>query len=485
MANSYINMRSIIFFCMVAIWIALICGCRHNGDAYVLKDVESIISDSPDSAISVLADIDTTLLISAKDKAQYHLLMADALFKAGHKDSLSHNVAHAVEYYKDHGSRRKVARAYFYSGLVKQNQKRYSSSAVDLLHSESISKDEKDTLLLAFIYRAIGDNFFHINDLKSSMSYYQKSYDLFKSMNIDRYADSVYTDIQRVKEIDGLLTEFDLTSLVKKVKTNLADEKFEEALASFYSNIDKSNNVLSMSWSSNLGAEVISYKQHEAELIKASNRRERIFWIFIIVLSIISISLSCVIIIKRNKVLKLERDSYMLAVDDLNSAINTINNSNKEKEGIHLSEINKFQLAINEHKNTIRNLLTTQFVDLSELCQTYFQYDNHKSAQKKVFEKVRELVSRFNCDEEFNNNLEKMINGSLNNLMLNFRKDFPNLNKWEYPLFMYNVFGIEPGIMALFLGERVDLIYKRKANLKRKIINSDTPLKEDYLYYLS
>lgn len=478
-------MKLIFILGLITFGITSMCGCRHTDNACALNDVETIIRDNPDSAIKLLETVDTALLKSPREKAHYHLLMADALFKVGHKDTLSDHVIPAMEYYKIHGSRQEAARAYFYSGLAKYNQKRYSSATVDLLHSESISKIENDTLQLAFIYRAIGDNFFHTNDLESSMSYYQKSYDFFKSQSEDNYADSVYTDIERVKEIDELLTETDLKPTFFKIKSYLADGAFEEVLESFYSNLDELNKNLAISCSSNLGAEVISYKQQESELIKASNKRERIFWIFILILLLLSISLVCVLMFKRNKILRLERDSYMMAADNLSKALSFAEMRSNEKENQHNIEVGSLQSAIDDSKNAIRNLLSAQFADLSELCQTYFLYDKHKSAQTKVYNKVKELVARFNYDKQFNENLENTINGSLNNLMSNFRKDFPNLNEWEYPLFMYNVCCMEPRTIALFLEERADLIYKRKANLKRKIANSNATLKEEYLLYLS
>lgn len=478
-------MNLIFLLGLIAFWIISMCGCSHTDNACVLNDVEIIIGENPDSAIRVLGTMDTALLKSAREKARYQLLMAEALFKAGHKDALSDRVIPATEYYKQHGTHQEAARAYFYSGLAKYNQKKYSSAAVDLLHSESISKEENDTLQLAFIYMAIGDNFLNTNDLESSMSYYKKSYDFFKSQSADKYADSVFKDIERVKEIEELLTGTDLKSTVLKIKSYLTDGTFEDALESLYSNLEELNNNLVVSCSSNLGADVVSYKQQEAELIKASKERERIFWIFILILSLLSISLVCVLMFKRNRILRLERDSYMMSVDNLSNALSFAEMRSNEEENQHIIEVGSLQSAIDDSKIAIRNLLSAQFADLSELCQTYFLYDKHKSAQTKVYNKVKELVNRFNYDKQFNENLENTINGRLNNLMSNFRKDFPNLNEWEYPLFMYNVCCMEPRTIALFLEERADLIYKRKANLKRKITNSNAILKEEYLLYLS
>lgn len=477
-------MKLIFYFVIALIWFVSICGCGHNGNTYVLNEVESVIKDNPDSAINMLKSLDTTLFESAKEKALYHLLMAEALYRSGYNQTLSDHVAPAVEYYKEHGPHKDASRAYFYSGINKYNQHRYSSAAVDLLRSESISKEENDTLQLAFVYRALGDNFLQTGDLKSSLSYYQKSYDYFTAVGAEKEAASVQLEIEKSNQIDTIMANVDLKSTYLSVKTLLEDGTFEEMLDSIFSGIDIRSNDIYSGLSSNLGAEVISYKQFEEDLLKEAHARERLFWVFIIVLSLLSVSLVGVLIFKRNRALKLERDSYMMAVDDLDKMIKSINRMSYEKDELHSIEIRGLRSAVNDSRNTIRNLISTQFADLSELCQTYFLYENHKNAQAKVYNKVRELVTRFNSNEQFIKNLETMINRNLNNLMSNFRRDFPNLNEWEYPLFMYNVCGLESGTIALFLGERADLVYKRKANLKRKIATSSGSLKEEYLSYL-
>lgn len=479
-------MKLVHFLGLVVLGIISICGCgRSSGHTYVFDDVEAVIKDKPDSALRVLTSFDTTSFASEEERVCYYLLMADALYKAGYNDMLSEYVAPAVAYYKDHDTHKEAARAYFYSGLAKYNQQNYSSAAVDLLRSEKIAKEENDTMQLALIYKAMGDNFRYVNDLKSSLSYYQKSYECFVAIGDEEEAASVRVDIENNNTIDSIMANVDFKSTENRIRTLLKEGKLEEMLDSVFSLLANEENTMTSSLSSNIGAEVISYQQFEEELMAESYQRERLFWISIVVLSLLTVSLICVLIIKRNKTLRQERDAYMMAADDLSKNISAIEMRSNEKENLHTKEVRSLQSAIDDSKNTIRNLLVAQFSDLSELCQTYFLYDNHKNAQTKVYEKVRNLVSRVKSDVGFNNSLEDTINQSLDGLMSYFRKDFPNLNDWEYPLFMYNVCGMEPRVIALFLGERGELIYKRKANLKRKILQSELPRREEYLSFLS
>lgn len=59
------------------------------------------IADNPDSALAALDTLDTTLLHHAGDKARYHLLMAEARYKAGFDDTVTNHIDPAVDYYKE------------------------------------------------------------------------------------------------------------------------------------------------------------------------------------------------------------------------------------------------------------------------------------------------------------------------------------------------------------------------------------------------
>lgn len=176
----------LVTYCFLQILLSgVIFGCKPSASVRMFDSIESAIAENPDSALSMLDTLDTALLLSAKDNARYHLLMAEARYKAGYDDTVTNFVTPAVDYYKDHGPRHDASRAHFYSELVRYNQKRYASVAVDLLSAERIAQEDKDTLQLAFIYRAMGDNLYKAKDYRSSLSYYKKSYKYFKKTGND------------------------------------------------------------------------------------------------------------------------------------------------------------------------------------------------------------------------------------------------------------------------------------------------------------
>lgn len=546
-------------------------GCRRSANTQFLDSVEAGIALNPDSALSVLEDIDTAILKSDADKARYHLLMAESRYKADFADTLMTHVGPAVDYYKDHGPRHDAARAYFYSALVKSNRRQFPSAVVDLLRAEKIAKADNDTMRLALIYRSIGDAFLSIRNRKNALSYHIKAQKYFEAVKADIYSYNAYYDMARCylalsnypaaikyatkaylygkdtndiylmkyslmligssywylneyarayktyMEIYDLGEELMISNdffmlgklylhfgdmdkareMQEKIASLNPDDKelytdimildknYPEAIKGLYHSIDLQNKTMSESWATGIAAEVIKFEQREEQIIALAHKKERLLWGCIILLVAVAFSLIIVLIARKNKILTMRRDADMEAMSRLNDTIMELASKKDTADMEHASEVNGLKNEVADARTTIRHLMMAQFQDFSDLCQTYFQHEGHKNFQAKIHEKVKEFMSRLNSNTKFMATLEVRINASLNDLMKNFREDFPNLNNWEYPLFIYNVCGIEPKIVALFLGLKPELIHKRKANLKRKIAASSSPLKDEYLSFLS
>lgn len=598
--SSKISRRIYSFWLTILLIVAAaISGCCDNANRQFLDDTEAGIAANPDSTLDILQTADTTRFSSARDKARFHLLMAEARYKAGIDDTITDYVTPAMAYYKDHGPRHDAARAYFYSGLVKSNLGQYTAAAIDLLRSEKIAAADNDTMRLALVYRSIGDTFTKIYNWDNALSYYKKSQKNFEAVKAYNYSYNAYYDMARgylaisnyplaikyaqlayeygkdtgdlslMKYSHGLiaksywyLNEYDKASKIyseiyeldenlmtaddyyrlgilalyfndidkaREMEKKLAalnpddkelyvslmihDKKYVEAINGLYSIIDWQNKAFDDARSSNLAAEIIKFEQNEEQIILAAHKREKILWIGIIILAIITSALSIILLMRKNKILSLSRDADMEAIkrlyetikavtyrndalsrdkdadtktiSTLHDMVRELTNNRDKADKEYTSEIEKLKTAVSDSRIIIRDLMANQFTEFSELCQTYFQHEGHKNSQAKIYSKVKTLISRLSYDTKAMATIETKINASLNNLMKNFRQDFPILNDWEYPLFMYNVCGLEPKIIALFLNLKPELIHKRKANLKRKIAASGSPLKDEYLSFFS
>ena len=96
---------------------AVFSGCIPTKVSRTLKDVESYITERPDSALSVLQSIGNTNLRSNRVRAHHALLQAMALDK-NYIDVTDDSLASvALSYYSRKGPEKYEARALYYLGL--------------------------------------------------------------------------------------------------------------------------------------------------------------------------------------------------------------------------------------------------------------------------------------------------------------------------------------------------------------------------------
>ena len=139
------NSFALLFFMLI-----LMASCTSYQVNRQLKDIESYIQDRPDSALTVLEDIDRTTLRSKRNKAHHALLHAMALDKNYinvTEDSLART---ALEYFDRRGSMKYKARALYYLGLSKYYDQKYSDAIIFFTQSEDVSRESLDSLYLAF-----------------------------------------------------------------------------------------------------------------------------------------------------------------------------------------------------------------------------------------------------------------------------------------------------------------------------------------------
>ena len=129
--------------------IFLFVGCNINRTSKVLADVESYISDRPDSALCVLESLDSDVLNTRRLRAHHALLHAMALDK-NYIDVTDDSLANvAVNYYQKHGKKKYLARSLYYKALAHYYAKDYEVAIVDATRAENIAR-ESDSLYLGF-----------------------------------------------------------------------------------------------------------------------------------------------------------------------------------------------------------------------------------------------------------------------------------------------------------------------------------------------
>lgn len=194
----------------------LFVGCARNQTANLLNDVESYISERPDSALAVLDTMDRSLLTTDRLMAHHALLHAMALdknFIDVDDDSLA---SVALSYYSKRGPEKYEARSRYYLGLSYYYAGEYEKAILEFTKAEKVA-ERSDSLYWGFVnvaqadtYRKTHNNIEECNCLsKASCIFTELSADYYKSATNLRLAQSLYNngDSESSEHLLQLLTE--------------------------------------------------------------------------------------------------------------------------------------------------------------------------------------------------------------------------------------------------------------------------------------
>ena len=195
-------MRIILLFLSMAV----LAGCTSSKVNSTLKDVESYISERPDSALAVLESIDRTELKSRRSEAHHALLHAMALDK-NYIDVTDDSLASvAVKYYQKHGPKKYLARALYYKGLSYYYNKEYDKSIVELSKAESIAASS-DSLYFGFV-RMLQANIYSINyNSIEEITAIEEALNIYKELKVDYYINVAQHRLSQAYMGEGRYTE--------------------------------------------------------------------------------------------------------------------------------------------------------------------------------------------------------------------------------------------------------------------------------------
>ena len=160
---------------LVAIVLFLIMGaCNNHPQAPILLEVEKIIEEQPDSALSILNKVENINQLSEKDHATYCLLLTQAQdlnYITHTSDSL---IKIAATYFEKSNDKHKASLSYYYMGRVNTDLHDALKAQEFYLKALEIGEKTKDYHLLAKICNNLG-----------TLYNYQDIYDLALPMNLE------------------------------------------------------------------------------------------------------------------------------------------------------------------------------------------------------------------------------------------------------------------------------------------------------------
>ena len=202
-------MRIILLFLSMAV----LASCTSSKVNSTLKDVESYISERPDSALAVLESMDRAELKSRRSEAHHALLHAMALDK-NYIDVTDDSLARvAVRYYQKHGPKKYLARALYYKGLSYYYNKEYEKSIVELSKAEPIAA-KYDRLYLGFVKVLQAEIFNYNFNEDAEVKALEEALDVFMEVRAEYHIDVTkrllalaYTNIEKYEDAEKLLVE--------------------------------------------------------------------------------------------------------------------------------------------------------------------------------------------------------------------------------------------------------------------------------------
>lgn len=137
---------------------------------------------------------------------------------------------------------------------------------------------------------------------------------------------------------------------------------------------------------------------------------------------------------------------------------------------------------LSELRSKHAQLYKTLFKHLGELCDAYNYSKESTDSFKIVYNKVKNIVSGIIEDDSGQRKFEDLLDGISDDIMKNFRKDFPAFSEKDYRFVSYLFAGFDAtNICLMFDLPSIEAVHSKKYRIKKTIQKSTSELKEKYL----
>ena len=205
------------------------CVSRTNSmTALILDDVQTYMDAQPDSALSLLQNIDRSSLETKGLEAKYSLLLSQALDK-NYIDLQSDSIIDpAVRYYENHGSADEKLKTLYYRGRIAMNAQKYEEAISYFTKAAGYADRVFDKVAAGRVYAAqsnIYNEYFDtektIKSAERAAEYYLAGGDTLKYLNAIRSITSQYLYMDSIKVAENLeITRSFWNNLTPYLKSN-------------------------------------------------------------------------------------------------------------------------------------------------------------------------------------------------------------------------------------------------------------------------
>ncbi len=260
------------------------------------------------------------------------------------------------------------------------------------------------------------------------------------------------------------LRKVDSTDMRLEYELNYKTGNYKAAFDALKKERDMSNDVIVQRIvKQNVTASVFNFHNYENRSHERELKQEKTIRTIIIVSFAVVVILLSVILVQRARASRKEREKNLLMAQSLSSSLE-----------LKQAENGAMQDAVN-------NLFAQKFDAIDKLCSTYYECQGAANEKKRIHSQVMEMITGLSSDKKTVAELEAFVNGFKDNLMADFKNDFPDIKNEEYGLFLYSVAGFSSRAISVFLGKEISWVYLHKSRLKSRIRKSGCPNSERYV----
>lgn len=268
--------------------------------------------------------------------------------------------------------------------------------------------------------------------------------------------------VSQLAHIDSSATAYYWQYLIKKHQGN-----FSDALTLLEKSVTSNNKEVVEILKQSLALSQRDYYESELENAeyKANNRKQFIICIVIAsILMIVLILWGTSVRIKRQRE---EKEYY------LNYANEILRQLEEEKH-------NEYP----ELKKKYLDIYKSRFEMIASLYEQYILFYGKKNAEHAVYKEVSRLIEEFIGDDSSKEQLESVLNDSMNGIVSKLREEMPKFKELDYTIFCYFLIGFDTTTISHLLNISTNSIYIRKSRMKSNIESSNVKHKDIFLNVL-
>ena len=410
-------------------------GARQLDDAYYLGLIYHSISYIYEQTYS------------PAEQLNYARLAYDEFLKAGRSDCLNkHRLVLAEAYYanKDDEECIRLARQ-AWKEAVSQSDKTLQCRSLRLLGNAALRSNRYEEGKEALLRLQESDDSLTVADYRNLTHAYMKL--------------GQYDSAKIYRAHLPISTEQGMWVMVKNPYTGRFQSTVLETAADTLMRDTTSREIIRQ----NLAQTVAGHQAYEQSLREAEVRQERWSKYVILGVACLMVIFLCVLYRMHLKAHRREMEIKMLEAENIR----------------HILRLTEEDAA--SMRGVVDGLFEQKFRSIDELCNTYYIYQGSKNERAKIYANVMEIITHLSSDRKTLAELEAYVNTYKDNLMAEFREDYPALKEEEYTLYLYLTVRFSSRALSILLGESLPVVYNRKSRLKKEIMRGATPRKERFL----